>query len=554
MIDWIKKQSTTAKIVLGIILVASFFMIWVNQSIIISVCCMMDVVLLAIVIDKVVHVRQNNEDEKYRIKAIVCFLIWLVTICIISYTILKLSVDVIVRKYLFFLFSVPTLAVPAVFIPDDRKKCGIWSYGLLYFSFCLFFLGIMPIGSVPDEAMHSFTAYRLSNYILGEEMRADGTIAMREQDIDYQMYPYVNADTYTAFLMNLESNQNNNDIYYIELPCVEGSDYAYVIPAVGITIGRLFQVNTETMYLIARIFNLIFSTIGVMYILNRIPVGKSILSGLLLTPVMMQQMSSISYDIPVNLSLLFCITFTLMWFYRKEDITRLDWLLLLLSFYIGIQAKSHAYFLIAMLPMVMYIGRILFDHRKVGLVTILITSVGVGLVFLVLNKLPQVTLTADDPYSLLFLIQNPKEIARIVIRTVNTYGVWLVFSVLGNYLSYLNVVVHPLLIICIGLILVLNMLNSSTKISEILKKSDKYVLIIVSVLEAIIVCVGMLFANSHYGDHMVLGLQGRYFFSMVLMLGLTVPSLQRIRMNQKYIILCQSFVMLLVFVNIVNVY
>ena len=227
---------------------------------------------------------------------------------------------------------------------------------------------------------------------------------------------------------------------------------------------------------------------------------------------------------------------------------------LLLSFYIGIQAKSHAYFLIAMLPMVMYIGRILFDHRKVGLVTILITSVGVGLVFLVLNKLPQVTLTADDPYSLLFLIQNPKEIARIVIRTVNTYGVWLVFSVLGNYLSYLNVVVHPLLIICIGLILVLNMLNSSTKISEILKKSDKYVLIIVSVLEAIIVCVGMLFANSHYGDHMVLGLQGRYFFSMVLMLGLTVPSLQRIRMNQKYIILCQSFVMLLVFVNIVNVY
>lgn len=552
MIERLMKESTIVTKAMWIILIVSFFIIWINQSIVISVCCATDLVLIMIIFHKAGYLQKSEEKSKISWKVVMCCLMWGGVLCFVLFSIMKISADTIVKKYLFYLFSVPILAVPAVFLPCNRVNRSIYNFGILYFSFGLFLVGVMPVGSVPDEAMHSFTAYRLSNRILGVEKRENGNIAMREQDIDYQMFPYVNMETYSSFLIDLETKQSNNDIYYIELPCVEGSDYAYIIPAVGISIGRILQVNTETMYLLARIMNLLFSTIGIMYILTKLPVGRNVLCVLMFTPVMMQQMSSISYDIPVNLSLLFLVTFSLLWFYKREDITRLDWLFMAISCYVGIQAKSHAYFLIALLPLLMYFGRILADHKKACFLSLLALLICIIMIFIIAKKIPMISLTADDSYSILFLIQNPEEIIRIFIRTVNTYGVWMVFSVIGNYLSYLNLVIHPLLIIFLGVILIVSTVNGSSLTQ--LKKSDKVVIMLIAVFESVIVCVGMLLANSHYGDHMVLGLQGRYFIIMLLMICLTIPSWKRVRLNQRNISFCHSLLMILIFVNIVHVY
>lgn len=502
---------------------------------------------------------KNRCKEKNRVNRFFFWILWIILIYLSYYVIVRyFEGHHIIIKYLLFLFSVPCLGISVAYLltkENENDNNCVKVFRILFFSFGILILGIMPIGSVPDEAMHAFTSYRLSNVLLGIDNGDEGTIAMRKQDIDYQMYPYVNADTYSSYLKDLETPAENDQVFLIELPCVEGNDYIYIVPALGITLGRIVGANTETMYLIARFFNLCFSVIGYSYIISKMNSKKTVMIGICLLPIMLQQMSSISYDIPVNLSLFYLIIFSQILFNERDKIKKLDLLLFVISFLIGIQTKSHAYFLIAFLPAVLAVIRMMVSKTSTRKTIFYVTAIIFIFisVFVIASLLPEVVLNEEDSYSILFLMQNPKEILVIIMNTLNTMGLWMISSIFGNYLSYLNLVVNQYLILFLAVILLLNILTGEENYRAV-RKSDRLCFLVVSFLETIIVNVGMLLANSHVGDHMVLGMQGRYLYPPLLLFCLSLSGKQMIRINKGNLLIIQSMVLLLVCVNIVMLY
>ena len=76
MIERLMKESTIVTKAMWIILIVSFFIIWINQSIVISVCCATDLVLIMIIFHKAGYLQKSEEKSKISWKVVMCCLMW----------------------------------------------------------------------------------------------------------------------------------------------------------------------------------------------------------------------------------------------------------------------------------------------------------------------------------------------------------------------------------------------------------------------------------------------------------------------------------------------
>lgn len=397
----------------------------------------------------------------------------------------------------------------------------------IVFAVGMAFMIVIPVGIVPDEGMHSFTAYRISNHFLGVK-NEENMITMRESDgtrfLVSEAGTY-NNENYNQYFVDMNECEVNPQLNSFTLPYVVGTDFLYVLPAIGIAIGRLLSFNAYQMYFLGRILDFALYIFGMYFIIKRTSTKKSLFLLMGLLPVFMQQGISISYDVPINLMLLYVISISMRLFSNQENsINKLEIAITVISCIALCEVKSHAYILVGLLPLLCLLAKKISFSKKKKLILILmlifVCACFAG-VFAGARFLPAVNLNPNDKYTVMYLLQNPKEIILIIYNTLLTFGSFHLDSFIGRYLGYLDIGIHPYLIYVYYLLLFIVSIPEEKEI-VILPKYIKCVFVVVGILTGAFAFAGMLLANSTLQDQMVLGMQGRYLLASVVLILVTL--------------------------------
>lgn len=244
-------------------------------------------------------------------------------------------------------------------------------------------LYVLPALSAPDEVRHYISAYQLSNRIMGLPATGeDGKVPVREEDWfaedscrDFK--PYVTADgalatdeegaeeakvlgqvlteeTYrllhkkglawdeprTAVMgadvspekMKLDVNEAGeiigNGIVFSNHHPVVTTPIAYLVPALGITLARILNLNSVGLLFLGRFFNLLLF-VGMTHLaLRKLPFGKEVMYGVTLLPMVVHLSASYSYDVLILSGIFFFTAHCLHLAYAADRVGPADLLIL----------------------------------------------------------------------------------------------------------------------------------------------------------------------------------------------------------------------------------
>lgn len=419
-------------------------------------------------------------------------------------------------------------------------KLDLWKIYLITGS--LFGIGMMlviPIGGVPDEIVHVSSAYRLSNIFLGIKNEAD-SFMMRSQDLkmiqmDLGRNLYQTSEGFEQYISLLITPLTDGSLVSAQISTIS-NPICYVVPALGIALGRILGLGTYITLMIGRIFNFVLYMSITTYAIKKISFGKLQMLVLLLMPVAVQQGMSYSYDVLVNsLSLVmiaYAVKFTLG--ENKNLLTRKEAILLVICTILLFPQKGKAYFLISLLPWLIYLAKKYpLSNKAVKIIRRIV--IGVFLLFIAAiivwaktgassyQYTPNILTyngTATEViygYSISYFIAHPFDLFTVLFNTMKTYRLYYYTSFIGKYLGWLDINIYDDIIIVYTFLLAFaSIKRTDNKI--VLCSKVKILFGIVSLITFGFILAGMLFAWSPIEGATILGVQGRYFFPFALLI------------------------------------
>ncbi|MDO4623481.1 MAG: DUF2142 domain-containing protein [Eubacteriales bacterium] len=232
----------------------------------------------------------------------------------------------------------------------------------------MIFILILPVQSIPDEPAHMETAYAISNHILGIPDVGDGYLLMRRDDAEYPLDTLYNREELKEFWFSLNKHVEQEEL----VPAVRGNlgthTFQHLMPALGLTLGRLLKMSTAGAYTLGRIFALLTYILLTWLSIRLLPFGKMLLFTIALMPMSMQMGMSYSYDsllIPLSW-LILSITLHLAYPEKEQQRAKKAWLLPAASAIceiLLILQKDGAYIIFAFVPAVIFFARWKKDRR-----------------------------------------------------------------------------------------------------------------------------------------------------------------------------------------------
>lgn len=435
------------------------------------------------------------------------------------------------------------------FVVNDKKKIKtefvyLASGLLLGIAFSL----TIPIMVAPDEPVHLYKAYDLSNEILGVDDADTVPIMMRLSDYNKE-YQYMGLDrSYMNDYLEgtLEKPDDTEIVQTYFLPAFT-YDYLYYPSALGITVGRLLGLSTNLIYLLGRFFNTIVFVLAVFYAIRKIPFGKGVVFIWAMLPIMLQQTNSFSYDCVVNSLSILVISLTLNLLYGEKDVKK--WqitkiIVLVLSCVLLFPCKGHALLPIVVLPL-MILAKYLKDNKKtiferisklkiwikVVAGVLIVGFVGVCMVY-ALRIYSNLTLpeninnsvipwNGENGYTVGYFLKNPFALASIFINTVWMKSDGYLVGLLGGNLGWLNIPIPYIFIIPYAIILILASFRKEDE-EQLLTVGNKIWMWFVFAAVCALAMLGMLISWTPASYKYIEGVQGRYFLPglVLLFLGL----------------------------------
>lgn len=536
MMDKLKAQSKSDVVLMCTFIVLFLVILFFNTiNFITKIGLLSEMVLLLLWAIGISHYGwKQSFDLSFSSKKRKC-LLFLIVLVILAFSVLylfaKTEFENILSVYYMTLCILLTGVSVTYFYYFVWNKKIVSSFGTLAFTIGTCFMLTIPVGVIPDEAMHSYTAYRLSNLYLGVSGDGEETTIMRKSDGDKYLvsyFSYYTDEEYNAYFdeINYGVVDDTLESYSTDTaPYVGNTDYLYILPSIGITIGRLLSLNTLQTFFLGRIFNFVLYLVGMMYAIKIMPMKKMVFALVGLLPVFIQQGVSSSYDVPLNVMMLLNIAYAIkLLSHNDKKLEKYDYVLLAINVFCLIMAKSHAYVLIGILPFLCLLVEKLSNckYKKIIVISaICIVLIGIVGMFLWVNQQSTVILSESDHYTILYLLQNPTEIFTIVYLTLINQGAYLLESFVGKYLGYLDIEM-PTLEIYLFYVLLLIVSIPREKERGLIEASTKVTFLIVAILTFVMIMAGMLLANSILADRMVVGAQGRYLLPIIVMLMLCV--------------------------------
>lgn len=428
-----------------------------------------------------------------------------------------------------------------------------WSYFALFY-FCLsyhliylvlglimglIFLILIPAYDVPDENRHFNTAYQLSNIMMGVKEEKNDRVLMRKADAEYKQISdyskpsYMTVEEYQIYYSAFfKSSSNTNEIVRTQYSAIDTPYYQYFFPAVGITLGRIIGVGPIFLFFIGRLFNMLFSVLLISYAIKKTPIGKVGFFVSAMFPMLIQQLSSFSYDAFV-ISISF-VVFALSLYMSHTDINEIKWyeeilyiiLCILLAF-----VKSHAYILISLVSFYVFLKQ----HKNNKFKAILpflsvILTVVICEFYIKLNN--SGTMISDNPfYTMHDVISDPHLFIMLIYNTVISYfGIYL-DNMIGSSLGIFSIEVPTIFIRLLLIIGVVAFFKRSDDTVE-LSRQERILYLFVILFTVIFMHAGMLLGWTPKGSIRIEGVQGRYFLP-ILPAAIYSVQTQRITVSKK---------------------
>jgi uncharacterized membrane protein len=438
---------------------------------------------------------------------------------------------------------------------------------LIALVFGLVFTKITPPLWGADEGQHFFRAYQVSNRELSQKnvdidgKQSTGGVVpasfvqldkLRQQDISDavsgetkqvdQRSLYVEAASNPVNTDKKAANPYGKNIYSI---------FVYLVPAAGVTIGRIFSQNALTLLFFARISVLLVYIAMVtcsIYILRKTYI-KWIVFIIALLPMSIFQATTVSPDsLLLGLSLIFFSVMYTVMFMNKRPKTK-DLIVLTISAALMTLVKVpylFLVFLLAVLPLPKTISprKKLYIKLAIPLISIiigLISFVSVKSVLVSASVPPNVNSSAQihwiisNPLLFMYVLVNSVAVLNWVPQTVGLFGSSFVF---------IPGIIFQLLLV---LLLASGFIETRTKVDkkELQNRFSSVAFIAAATIVFGAVVTVLFLTWTPVGAILVEGIQGRYFLPIIIfaLVGLRLLTNARLNFTEKSVKISYSLIM-----------
>lgn len=399
-----------------------------------------------------------------------------------------------------------------------------------YFLFAMLILGGIYLSSLfapysgYDESSHFETAYRYSNVLLGKGYKTEngGYLRRAEDSMVGLTQAKTRIENLGVVARDIFKFSNDSKLEIVSGSAIQESPIVYFPAAFGITIARIFNLGRIPLFLLGRLFNLIAFSILTYFSIKKIPYGKTVLFSISMLPLLVEQVSSYSYDV-IMIGLAFFFISQCLYIANIDRIQNKKELILLYISGILLAPCKMVYILICFF--VLIIPKTKFDSikkYKAFLYSFFLAVFCSYFLFNLQSALSQVSdtqqidvFTSVPAYSFLDIIKEPTVFIKILFNSfIDTLDGFFLMPFKVLYLVDLPAVIG------IGYIALIYF--SSLRIEKdnrLLRKKDKILLIIVSlVLLLALYVIG--FTWTSIGSPIIKGVQGRYLLPILPMLAL----------------------------------
>ena len=423
----------------------------------------------------------------------------------------------------------------------------------------------MPPGEVPDEQAHIKAAYRVSNKIMHINQNNYYVLRQDEADVashDFEKNACFSIEAYNAYLSELTSPAKKGKTVEYTLDNMVNAEPFYIVPGIGISIGRIIGLNAYSTILLGRIFNFIFYTIIVYLAFSILPIGQELMLAVTLLPITLQQVISFSYDAPLFAFSFLSFSITLHYIYKmkSERFSKKDIIISAVVFLILFNIKSHAYFLLGLMPMLVILYSYLSEHlsnktKKILKICIILTLL--LLIFLYIFLYFNGTITSikykpnmidwggaihsQEGYSLMYFLKNPVAVIKLAFYTARYDFYQYYRQMIGAALGWLDITLPDSLIYIISILLLFTSFRREDENVLPLSKNYSCLILIISLLTVCFVIGGLAIGWTPVTSNVVAGVQGRYFLPVTLFLyillkkiGVTITC----KLNQYNLLFC----------------
>lgn len=394
-----------------------------------------------------------------------------------------------------------------------------------------FYMAAITPMSPPDEGYHYQSSYHLSNYLC---FQWDEPEMGNSADFDYSGIS-AHKNTSGAYLRFLEHwSDPAVDGEQISIPYPRGFSYPidYLPQAVGVTLGRVLNLNFFGVFYLGRLTNLAFFALCVYFSLKRIPRFKMLVALTALLPMTVHQAASYSYDTFINaLSFLFLASLVREYF-AEGEMTWKDFLWLLIPGALLTPAKA-VYSVILLSALLIPARRFGGTKRKWGAITLaFLICLGMLLAVNLKGFCERIkpsdtgyevisTLSGEPPYSLRFILENPGETLRIFCSTIRREALFWVAGCIGAFLSGLSLQIPTLYVFAFALLLLLSVLWKNAGEQRV--TAGQRAMFLGSAAMIVLLTMLALFTGwTEVGKQFIEGIQGRYFLPVVPMIGMAI--------------------------------
>ena len=453
-----------------------------------------------------------------------------------------------IRTLLFFALLIGiflTIAVVYFVITKFNMKLNN-SFLLVITIFLLLGTFIIPLNAGHDEIQHFYKAYDIARgNIFPHSEKSEST----GQNIIAASFPKAIYSTcanndfwrtnYIATVNALKQNIDNNDTFQYDNTSITSSYFpAVYIPSVaGILVSKLFTGNVGIIYYSARLSSALFSILILFLIMRILPFGKKIFFVICLNPMVLTQLCVVTADtFTILMSFLF-IAFVLNLTYSTDEFIKPSHMILLVALSVCIALSKAVYLPICFTVFV--IPKDKFKNKK--------NYYSFMLVFIIVTLFSSFAWLSVAKSFLLAVSSLPQDqIDYISKNLLNAVGAGLVsikneswnylLNMFGNKITWTDKVDCGFLVSFTMMFLTIATALCNNSIKERLKKSQKYILGVISLLTALLIFVSVYVQWSPYAWTYINGVQGRYFLPILPLALILLGSVKIKYDNQERII------------------
>lgn len=434
-----------------------------------------------------------------------------------------------VRNYFMIICGIVTLFGVLLYYLMNIKKIDL--------SWCTL-LSVLVIGSifgflitpymVPDEETHLDMAYRYADILMGTGNTDDGHCLKRADDAQKQLSSDPVLDNYRYVYENIATSVENGEIVDAEATANSGAYLFMHLPgAIGIILARILHLGYVPLLYLGRFMGLLVFALAVFWGMKKLPFGKATLFVLAMLPITLQQANSFSYDSILFAAVLLYSCYVMHMAYGEKELKASDFIILCILGIAIIYCKSGAYtpivFAFLLIPMRKFATKAAYYLCMGSLSGVFVLGFLVKNIKVVntgaevTNKVMGIESAMAVPnYSIGYLLQNPVNLFDVFNNTIADKTDFYIQSMLGQHLGWIQIELANVLVLAFAMILVASAFRAKGE-KQYVTGGNKWWIFILVMAATFLVLLGMLVSWTPITYVSVEGVQGRYFFPVLLL-------------------------------------